>query len=254
MTTPGRPAPMPSLLVHAAATGIAIAVAGGPVAAQPQAASPAPSAAAFDGRDFAGRRFPIAPIAGPVEFAAARAWAWREGSCRRLLLSGDVRVTLATHRFQARHAAVWIEELSPGVEQIFIAFDRVGNPQDASAFGIAAERLPVRAVMMPQGPIRLACDAAVEGSPDRDVPEPVAAFLPEAQAMLATSLARLDDPQAGRVALAPPPFVRTLRFAEPPAAPATAIATPPVAPAPRDRAAANRPVEDESSRSRLLRD
>ncbi|MEY3232051.1 MAG: hypothetical protein RL689_2140 [Planctomycetota bacterium] len=253
MTTPGRPAPMPSLLVHAAATGIAIAVAGWPVAAQPPAPS-TPAAAAFDGRDFAGRRFPIAPIAGPVEFAAARAWAWREGSCRRLLLSGDVRVTLATHRFQARHAAVWIEEISPGVEQIFVAFDRVGNPQDASAFGIAAERLPVRAVIMPQGPIQLACDAAAEGSPDRDVPEPVAAFLPEAQAMLATSLARLDDPQAGRLALAPPPFVRTLRFAEPRPAPATTVVSTPSPQAPRERAAASRPQDDKSSRSRLLRD
>jgi hypothetical protein len=256
MTTPGRPAPMPSLLVHAAATGIAIAVAGGAVAARPQSNSPSmPSspAASFDGRDFAGRRFPIAPLAGPVEFAAARAWAWREGSCRRLLLSGDVRVALATHRFQARHAAVWIEEVSPGVEQIFIAFDRVGNPQDASAVGIAADRLPVRAVIVPRGPIRLACDAAAESSPDREVPEPVAAFLAEGQAMLATSLARLDDPQAGRVALAPPPFVRTLRFAEPRLAPAAPIATT-MPQAPADRAQASRPSQDESSRSRLLRD
>jgi hypothetical protein len=254
MTTPGRSAPMPSLLVHAAAASLAIGIAGGSGAdAQPQpAAASVPTA--FNGRDFAGRRFPIAPVAGQISFSATKAWAWRDGACRRLLLAGDVRVTLATHRFTARHAAVWMEEVSPGVEQIFVAFDRVGNPQDASAFGIAADRLPVRAVIKPQGAISLACDAAVEGEPGRDLPEPVAAFLPESQTMLATSLARLDDPRAGRVALAPAPFVRTLRSAEPRPLPATTATAPAPAEPTRARTAASRPIEEESSRSKLLRD
>ncbi len=255
MTTPGRLAPLPSILVHAAAAGLAIGGVTVVAAAQASAASAAATKGpSFDGRDFAGRRFPLAPLAGPVAFSGARAWVWRDGPCRRLLLSGDVQVTLATHRFQARHAAIWMEEISPGVEQIFVAFDRVGNPQDASAFGIAAERLPVRAVIMPQGAIQLTCDAVAEGEPGGELPEPLAAFLPEAQTMLATSLARLDDPKAGRIAVAPPPFVRTMRYAEPRPQPVAGTVAPPAAQPATGRASASRPIEDESSRARLLRD
>jgi hypothetical protein len=233
MTTHGRTAAKnPTVHALAALAGLTISClpATIPSLANAQPAASAPASPAFSGQDFAGQRFPLATVTGPISFKATKAWAWRQGDARRLILSGDVVVVLGTYKFIAKTAAVWLQELTPAGQQpatyqIFVAFDHVGDPQEANSFGIAADRLPVKAVITPDTKLELACDAIFDGPPSSKH-ESQAAFTKEAEGMLAQSLSRLVDPNAGRVAVAPPPFVKQLRWLNPPAKPVAPVPPP----------------------------
>lgn len=115
-----------------------------------------PDPGSISGRDFAGMQLPLEAVEGPMGFSAQRAWAWTEdggdGTVRRMLLSGDVRVRLGVYEFAASRAAVWIESLPGAAEgktrrQVFVYFDRVSTPTADAAISISADRLPVRAIM-----------------------------------------------------------------------------------------------------------
>lgn len=123
-------------------------------------AGPSVAKDAISGRTFAGQRLPLAAVTGSVEFRARRAWAWSEpgdvpgsGPVTRLLLREDVRVALGSYEFQATGAAVWLEKVATegtttgGTYQVFVYFDGVTTPEADAAFALAADRLPVRAVV-----------------------------------------------------------------------------------------------------------
>jgi len=155
--------------------------------------------------DFGGVRYPQAAVAGRLAFRAQRAWAWPGGDSRRLLLTGDVRVTLAQHEFVAKRAAVWMQTISPPgapeTMQVFMVLDEVGDPAQPAAMGIAAARLPVRAILTLEGKVSLACDSLVASPPPAKGPD--AAFIAESEALLANSLARATGAPAPN---APPPL------------------------------------------------
>ncbi len=120
------------LAARAAAAALAAATATIPaIAQQPQTPPPADPPtladpvvnarlAAIDGRTFAGVELPIAPAPHRLDLAATRATAWQtlptgvEGLAagtptERLLLDGDVRITVGPYSFAADRAVVWIE-------------------------------------------------------------------------------------------------------------------------------------------------
>lgn len=126
------------------------------------------------GRSFGGVRLPLAPVAGVVEFSASHAWVWVEQdlgeTTQRLLLDGDVVVTLGGTTLEAERAVVWIEKLSgasgeASTSQVFVYFDSVGSPAADAGSSLRAARLSVDAVVMSGQPVRLRVDLAEQGRP-----------------------------------------------------------------------------------------
>ncbi|QOI98952.1 MAG: hypothetical protein HRU70_00075 [Phycisphaeraceae bacterium] len=170
------------------------------------------------GRDFGGVRFPLEPVRGEISFRGLRAWEWREGELasggevERLLLEGDVQVRLGTQEFRAARASVWLERISDGpvggaggaggVYQVYVYFDRVGNPGDGAGVSVSGDRLGVRAVVEVTGAVRLRADGLSRGRPGDE-------FVWESERALSSSLERARD--GGRVEEVPgfvPPVAR----------------------------------------------
>lgn len=154
------------------------------------------------GRDFAGVQFPQQPVAGTIHFAGTHIAHWSEGACRRLLITGRVRVRLAQYSFEAKRASVWIERVGEAegkaIQQVFVYFDEVGTTAAASgAVSISAPRLPVRAMILLEAPIDLAADLVTEGRPQqRGRSAADAEFVLEAEEVLARVINRQINPDA----------------------------------------------------------
>src|SRR5262245_27280790 len=153
------------LLAAAAGTCAGLSVA---ASAQDQPQRPVESAGPKEvtGRDFAGVRFKQAVVPGKLSFRASKVWTWSEGSSRRLVLEGDVRVTMATYRCTAKRAAAWLEPVAGAAgkdtEQVFIYFEDLGSAGDpAGATSMATDRLPVRAVIEIDGPVEMGADVPI---------------------------------------------------------------------------------------------
>ncbi len=140
-----------------------------------------PSVQAITGRTFFGQRLPLAALPGEASFSAQRVWTWAEppetaGSSpvMRLSMSGDVRVVLGSYEFSAKGATAWIQQLpDAGPEgtrtyQIFVYFDRVSTPSADAAFGVMADRLPVRAVLVTDA-VELRADRLEQTRPDSEL-------------------------------------------------------------------------------------
>lgn len=150
-------------------------------------ASPAPPVAidpridlqAITGRTFFGQRLPLAALPGEIFLGAQRVWTWTEpgegpGSepVTRMYMRSDVRIVLGTYEFAAKGATVWLQRIADaGPEgtrtyQVFVYFDRVSTPSADAAFGISADRLPVRAVLVTDG-VTLRADRIEQTRPDQ---------------------------------------------------------------------------------------
>lgn len=110
------------------------------------------SAGDATGRDFAGVRFPTSVEAADISIAGQRASVWTDGSARRVLLQGDVKVEIGVYRFTAVQAQVWIQDVPGGVagkpvRQIAVFFDRVQDPGARAGFAQAGDRLLVTGVV-----------------------------------------------------------------------------------------------------------
>ncbi|TVQ60577.1 MAG: LPS-assembly protein LptD [Phycisphaerales bacterium] len=158
--------------------------------AQPAAdggVQPSPEASieplAITGRGFAGIVLPVGVTDGPLSFSGRRAWTWTEqapspgepgaggAEVRRLLISGEVAVTIGVRRFEAQRAAVWLqrvpEEETDGREvwQTWVYFDRLENATSAASTGLAGPRVPVQAIVRPASGVALRADVVERGRP-----------------------------------------------------------------------------------------
>jgi len=153
---------------------------------------------------FAGARFPLAPVPGRVTLAASRVRTWSEGAVRRVLLDGDVRVTLGSYDFRAERAAAWLVRIGDApdgkpIEQVFVYFEELGSAGDpAGAVSMRSDVLPVRTVVVLDAPAEVVGDIVIPTRPSR--PEPIEAAADEA---LARSLGR--DAPASPATPAPTP-------------------------------------------------
>ncbi len=206
---------MPRRFRHPARRWLALPIVGGAIAIGAPAAgvsggAPARQPEQITALDFGTMRLPAGAVRGRVEFAARRARVWAEpgvrrgdGSVsppvRRMLLEGDVVVTLGLHRFNAKRAVVWIRRLEPreaddappgaSVHQVYVYFDRVGGGAADAAVTVSADRLSVQGVVATEEPVRMHVDLAEEGRP-RD------ALIDEAEAELAEHLRAIVAPPA----------------------------------------------------------
>lgn len=160
------------------------------------------------GRDFAGIRLPAATTSGRIEFGASRVATWTEQGegppVRRLLLAGDVQITLGLYRFSAARALVWLSALpdsdpdaGPGVHQVYVYFDRVGTPTADAAVAVSADRLAVQGVFRVIESVVLRGDALTEGRPDE-------AFVREGERQLASTLRQFITGEPAPLELATP--------------------------------------------------
>lgn len=150
-----------------------------------------PNPASVTGQDFAGIQFPLAPVKGRLEFHAQRAVTWAQpsetGTITRLNLTGDVRVVMGLYEFSAAEAVMWIQKIDvddgrENVYQVFCYFDRVGTPAADASISVAADRLPVRAVVEAPDGIQLRCSTDPRPGPSNSM------LLPEAERALARSI------------------------------------------------------------------
>jgi len=105
--------------------------------------------------DFGGARFPLEATSGELSFAAQRIYLTDAGAGQRLVLVGDVRVRIGRYDFYAKRAAAWVEPVpgsGTGAVQVYVYFEELGRPDElATASGFAADRLPVKAIIIPDG-------------------------------------------------------------------------------------------------------
>ena len=86
---------------------------------------------AIDGSSLGGFVLPTKPVDAPCSMSATRGWKWKSDDTQRLLLEGDVRVTLGGYSFSAKRALVWINRLplpAGPATQIAVWFERADEP------------------------------------------------------------------------------------------------------------------------------
>jgi LPS transport system D len=227
-------------LVAAAAGACAGLPVGASAQDQPQKPVGAAGAKEITGRDFAGVRFKQAVVPGKLSFLASKVWTWSEGATHRLVLEGDVRVTMASYRFHAKRAVAWLEPVAGAAgketEQVFIYFEELGSAGDpAGATSMATDRLPVRGVIEVDGAVEMGADVPVAGPPTgKDAP---ATLVKDGEAALRRVLRRELGLPEETAALPPLPRLTKKAGGAAPAPPTPAQPTPapageqPIAPA-----------------------
>lgn len=161
----------------------------------------------FSGRDFEGVRFSQSPARGEVTFRANRTYSFTQGDARRLVLMGDVSVRIAGVNLRSRRAAVWSLARQDGATQFFVYLDQFGAPEESVAgASFSTDQLPVKAVVIPEGGIRLITDRLDPAPPGDGGPFPDdATFMRDAEAAFAKALLREVDPVAAARESAPVP-------------------------------------------------
>ncbi len=160
---------------------------------------------AFSGAAYEGVNLPVRPRVGAIALTSDRAWAWRSGTTRRLLLDRDCVVELGPFTFHADRASVWLEAISivdpedgheRGAFQVAVYLDRVSTPGGAPGIEQNGERLLVTGVLVGDEPT-LASDRFFE----RSAPESV--FLRDAEARFGRHLDAIVGRRQGVTQTAP---------------------------------------------------
>lgn len=141
--------------------------------------------------DFGGVRFPLEATSGELRFAAARAYSSTSGDSQRLVLIGDVRVRIGKYDFHAKRASVWVAPVdgNGGALQVYVFFEELGRSDElATAAGFAADKLPVKAIIVPDGGGTLAADVVIDGLPSGKHPSEHRAFVERSEKAFARSL------------------------------------------------------------------
>ncbi|MCB9848974.1 MAG: LPS assembly protein LptD [Phycisphaeraceae bacterium] len=147
----------------------------------------------IDGRTFQGLELPENVLPGGARFRADKAYAWDEGTTRRLLLSGDTVISVGIHTFRARRAVVWMEPTiinGAQAHKLAIYFDDVFDPGSDAGVGLSADRILITGVIT--GGRTLATDSLDLGRPDTP-------FLTQAERRLAQHLTTIAGEGRTRV-------------------------------------------------------
>ncbi len=89
---------------------------------------------------------PIEPITGDVRIKALRASAWNVDDTKRLVLRGDVQISIGAYTFHSDAAAVWINRIPSDeglINQIAMYFDQVDDPTKRAGLGVQGNRVLV---------------------------------------------------------------------------------------------------------------
>jgi|GEM_PF-4528520 len=116
---------------------------------------------AITGEGFGPVQLPAVEQAQPaalelIEMAGQRGWAWNEASLtpgaattRRVVLEGDVRLTLGTLDLRARRLHAWVQGLPDGGQQFYLLLEDAMMPTGAPGAGIAGPIVPIEGYLEP---------------------------------------------------------------------------------------------------------
>lgn len=110
----------------------------------------------------------VSAIDGVIELGAQSAWVWREGETNRIVLERDVVATIGGSELRARRAVLWLAK-DPGVEgaqRVFGVFEGLSTPGDV--ISVRGKRVPLRAVVRLETPVKLRVGARIDGAPTRE--------------------------------------------------------------------------------------
>jgi hypothetical protein len=141
---------------------------------------------------------PIEPVTGDITINALKAWTWTVDDTKRMLLDGDVRITVGPYNFMSSDAVVWLNRIPSAkgvINQIAIYFRHVSDPTKAAGLGVDGDKVLVTASA--RGNVSLTVALRNDKTPTRGP------ILTEAEARLAEYLKRLaashpalaDEPQ-----------------------------------------------------------
>ncbi len=89
---------------------------------------------------------PIEPVTGDIRIEALRASAWNVDDTKRLLLGGDVRISIGAYIFESDAAAVWINRIPSEdglINQIAMYFDHVDDPTRRAGLSVRGNQVLV---------------------------------------------------------------------------------------------------------------
>ena len=142
---------------------------------------------AIDGSSLGGFVLPTKPVDAPCSMSATRGWKWKSDDTQRLLLEGDVRVTLGGYSFSAKRALVWINRLplpAGPATQIAVWFERADEPTRRAGLGASGRNLLVTTTLL--GATQLSLIMTEQQAPT------ATAFIAAGDARLATYLKTLQ--------------------------------------------------------------
>jgi hypothetical protein len=91
---------------------------------------------------------PIEPVKSDLVIEGTRAFAWKVDDTRRLVVQGDVRVTVGAYSFATKKVVVWINRIPSAaglITQCAMYFPEVGEPTRRAGLGVAGDDVLVTA-------------------------------------------------------------------------------------------------------------
>ncbi|MCE9619283.1 MAG: hypothetical protein K8R92_05195 [Planctomycetes bacterium] len=85
---------------------------------------------------------PIVPVQSDLVIEGTRAYSWKVDDTRRLVVEGDVRVTVGAYSFATRQVVVWINRIPSAdgvITQAAMFFPQVGEPSRRAGLGVAGD-------------------------------------------------------------------------------------------------------------------
>ncbi|MHC4990944.1 MAG: LPS assembly protein LptD [Planctomycetota bacterium] len=104
--------------------------------------------ARITGDRLSGFVLPVEPLDGEIRLEALRGWSWTVDDTKRLVLEGDVRVTIGGRLLQSSTAVFWINRIPSAdglINQLAVYFDEASNPQRRAGMGAEGRNLLVTA-------------------------------------------------------------------------------------------------------------
>lgn len=112
-----------------------------------------------------------------LALAGQRGWAWEvpalapgESPTRRVLVEGDVRLTLGTMEVRADRLHAWVQPLAGGGQQFYLLLEEARTPTGAAGMGIAGPLVPIEGRLAPGSRLGLSAILIEPSAPadDRD--------------------------------------------------------------------------------------
>ena len=103
---------------------------------------------AVKGDRLSGFVLPIVPVKSDLVINGTRAFAWKVDDTRRLVVEGDVRVTVGAYSFATKKVVVWINRIPSAeglISQCALYFPEVGEPSRRAGLGVSGDDVLVTA-------------------------------------------------------------------------------------------------------------
>jgi hypothetical protein len=154
---------------------------------------------------------PVEAQVGDIRISGLRAWAWDVDDTRRLLLEGDVAITIGNYQLQSQRALVWINRIPSAdglINQIAAYFERIDDPTKQAGLGVVGRDVLVTGSA--RGSVELKTSLLTPQRPEGS------AFIRAGEQRLEMHLRQLaagehvrlqDRPQADEVLPPPPPVM-----------------------------------------------